>query len=72
MSIHVTSTLVKTYQCCGISVTDLQITDTLGYPIEIHRAEKEERYSKESGKAPASVSTTSVSKAIVSLQADVI
>ena len=51
---------------------DLQVTDVLGYPIEAHRAEKEEQYGKESGKSQASVSTILVSKAIVCLQADVI
>lgn len=71
MSIHVTSTLVKAYQCCGISAIDLQVTDMLGYPTEAHRAEKEEWYSKESGKSQAPVSSILVSKATVGLQADV-
>lgn len=73
MSIHVTSlTLVKAYQCCGTSGIDLQVTDILGDPTEANRAEKEERYSKESGKSQASVTTILVGKAIVSLQANVI
>lgn len=42
MSIHVTSPLVRAHQCCGISVTGLQVTDTLGYPTKAHGAEKEE------------------------------
>lgn len=42
MSIHVTSTSVKAYQCCRISAIDLQVTDILGYHIEANRTEKEE------------------------------
>lgn len=52
-------------------MTDLQVTDILGYPTEAQRAEKKDVMAKETGTSQASVATTIVSKATVSPQADV-